>query len=550
MLIYGDDGHRVHAWNAVDVLLDGQLQHGDVINVAPGGLIIDFQCAARRAEFVAYGRIFHCDDKSFKAATQDSQVLLRRHPDGAWIWYPGMFLWLPLTFEYEEAHYVEVQRPSGAVQELVPLRQVRAPPSDAALEERCVKDGDFVIRCYALPAEYGVEWTPLLDVIFKYGLQQLHRVRSTSLVNQTLVYLQRRDQTPLSAEQVEKLYTVSKKLENDEIASQAQRTISPAPVSASQDKSPTSDNNGCGLSLPPELLVEIFQALDSIERVRCQRVCALWHTLLTTVSHFPGVRVSGKETDYGPALYFSHDRLYWIVACFLKCLSPATRRVVVTQLESLQCSQVATLIKHVVKTHPISLLMFVNCSLGDAKFLIKDIVDGVARILARCSGCGSVVVRNCSLHDHNLQAAVAYHVFRERALASMKLQLWDLFEKNLILTKPVDRPALAAWIADCIAQQRMDELRFQIVKGLILYQSVDPRPSTAYRTRNWTTSTLAEVDVNQLTTLTAAALSEGVDPIPDFRLREIKLEDIRDNKHDPDFYLRPTPYTARRGNAL
>ncbi|XP_055350070.1 uncharacterized protein LOC129596743 [Paramacrobiotus metropolitanus] len=532
MFAYSHETRQVLAWNAVDVLVDdGQLQHGEVVNVVQGGLIIDFQCAEQRAQFVPFGNIFRCD-KILERDGPYVQVLWRRHPDGAWIWHPGRYRRNPLLPLYEEAHVVEVDRPHGFTsRELVPVDQVRAPLSNADLEKRRIGEHHFVIHCLPLSAEYFAEGSPLLREFFAYRLQRQYQVLCTSLASQTLLYMLRRKYKPLSAEQVEMIYNQAKELEKGgSLLGTSQWIMRRTTIGAFSETPQTCDSDDAvGLPLPPELLVEIFHSLDSIERIRCRRVCSLWNILITTSAYIPEVRVSGNVTHYGKKLHFVMEnitRVYWIVACFLKCLNNTTQRVVLTDLDAIQCTEVAKLIKELVKSTPMPALIFYNCSFGYKKFLVPDIINGVAGILARLSKCGGMVWRKCSLHDHNVRAAIAHHAFGDLRLKPLKLQLWDLFENNVVLTKAIDRPALAKWIAGCIAQHRinprgLNALEDQIVKGLLRYQRADPRSSTHYRKRNWTASTVSQLDVKLLTTLTAAALSEGVDMILDWRLRAI-----------------------------
>ncbi|XP_055350077.1 uncharacterized protein LOC129596752 [Paramacrobiotus metropolitanus] len=530
MFAYANETRYAQRWNAVDVLVDGgELVHGEVINMVQGGLIIDFQCAEHRAQFVEYGSIFHCD-KNFKRDGEDAEILLRRHPDGAWIWYPGRFLEYPLRHSYRDAEFVEVQRPQGiTIRELVPLEQVRAPSSKADLEERRVGDQHFVVRCYPWSAEDFADGDLRWRETFLYVMQRECHVICTSVCSQRLIrfYLELQKDQPLDAQRVKGVYYETKKLEReDSLLGTWQWIVRHVTVGAFNAKTQTPDRDGVvGLSLPPELLVEIFQSLDSIERIRCRRVCSLWNILLSTPAYFRDVRVSGNVTHYGKKLHFYMEhinRIYWIVACFVKFVNSSTQRIVLADLDAIQCTEVTGLIKKLAKTTPIPPLIFYGCSFGYAKFLIQDIITGVARILARLSKCGGVVWRKCSLHDHNVRSAIAHHAFGDLASKpQLRLLLWELFENNLVLTKPIDRAALAEWIAECIAQQRTKELEDQIVKGLHRYQSVDLRSAAHYRNRNWTASTVSQLDVNLLTTLTVAALSEGVDPIPDWRLRAV-----------------------------
>ncbi|XP_055348489.1 uncharacterized protein LOC129595489 [Paramacrobiotus metropolitanus] len=101
--------HPVYQWNSVDLLTEnGLFQHGEVIDVAENGLIVDFRCSGQRAQFVNYDNIFlgslipccagysHCNDelRRHPKATENArvEVLCRSQPGAAWLWYPGRLL--------------------------------------------------------------------------------------------------------------------------------------------------------------------------------------------------------------------------------------------------------------------------------------------------------------------------------------------------------------------------------------------------------------------------------------------------------------------------
>ncbi|XP_055334247.1 uncharacterized protein LOC129585555 [Paramacrobiotus metropolitanus] len=182
--------HSVSAWNAVDVRMKSKkLKHGHVINVAEGGLIIDFGCENQRAKFIKFGRIFHCFYNHFSRATRDAQVLLRSPTTGAWIWYPGQVIDLG---EYRPgyAQLVEVQLPDRTVRELFPMEQVRQPPTVRYLRgELKVWEGHFIIHSRKLP---GVGWaweSHWLKEVFKRELRERLGVLCTSLLGSTVQYL-------------------------------------------------------------------------------------------------------------------------------------------------------------------------------------------------------------------------------------------------------------------------------------------------------------------------------------------------------------------------
>ncbi|XP_055353167.1 uncharacterized protein LOC129599058 isoform X2 [Paramacrobiotus metropolitanus] len=142
------------------VRVDGRLQHGSVINVAEGGLIIDFDCPGQRLQFVVYEHIFQemyehvfqRSDGRFTALYEAGApvfVLLRRQLDKAWTWYVGTTVSLLGNGNFPEAALVEVQRPHITVRELVPGQQISRPYTE--------KNVHFVRVKAALSIRHGDE---------------------------------------------------------------------------------------------------------------------------------------------------------------------------------------------------------------------------------------------------------------------------------------------------------------------------------------------------------------------------------------------------------
>ncbi|XP_055356588.1 uncharacterized protein LOC129601739 [Paramacrobiotus metropolitanus] len=493
MLIYRDD---VIEWNAVDVLIDCQLHYGRVINVAETGLVIDFQCPERRSQLVAYGSIFRCD-KYLGRPTTHAQVLLRRHPAGAWIWYPGRVVPVD-SYCYDDFELVEVQRPYGTVTEFLPWQQVRSPTSREE-DMRLVEKGDFVIRSCPVPGAFVPSEGPMLSEAFNREMARRNGALFTGVLNQELLYLYRQTSNPIPVGLVESVCINAAKMNNK--ASTPDTTALP----------PCSN-----LGLPPVLLVEIFQSLDSIERIRCRRVCAVWNTLLTTQAYFPDVRVSSDSADYG-AGKFPGDEVYWVAACLLKCLSSATRRVMVSQLQLYDARQLSAPIHRILKPGRLPVLVFHDCDVGGRTDRIQEVITRTVDLVAQCA-CDRVVWKNCRLADDNLTALVSYHSMDAQSRQGMEVQLWEVFERNLLLKKPLDRQAVENWIIDCIpgvySSDGLSEEGRMILKALNEYQSADPRQSTRYRQRAWTPFNIVDVDVRQLTTLTVTFINEHLHPAP------------------------------------
>ncbi|XP_055354696.1 uncharacterized protein LOC129600256 [Paramacrobiotus metropolitanus] len=466
MLFYGNRKNSVHAWNGVDVLVQGQLQHGNVVNVADQGLIIDFQCATQRAQFIEYGRIFRYNPPATSRPQDAIQALLPRHRDGAWIWYPARIIHGVCKAFDDIMELVEVQGPHGVVRELLSWQQVRVTPTGVTLENWRVKPNDFVVRSCPLSADYSSADLPLLGKTFDNELAGLKEVLYVTRVRQTFFYLQKEECPPLQASDVDNVLCMAQTM-----------AINCGPEGVKKRRVAE-----C-LPLPAELLREIFKALDSIERIRCRRVCHLWNTILTTEADFPDVRVS-CSADYGHALC-AMIGMHWMVAGLLKCLTSATRVLVLRNLELDACVQLLAVVQYVLNGSRLPTLIFSNCHLGDtARSFVSRSVKDIAEMAAG--------------------VAVNYGCERETLI----MQLWDVFEKNLVLEKPLDRPALAEMIAalnPSAGRQEADDVR-DILYGLHAYQSADPRLTTLYRGREWTVQSIGEVDVDELTPLTVAFL--------------------------------------------
>ncbi|XP_055355603.1 uncharacterized protein LOC129600945 isoform X2 [Paramacrobiotus metropolitanus] len=85
--------------------------------------------------------------------------------------------------------------------------------------------------------------------------------------------------------------------------------------------------DGREIPLPPELLVEIFQSLDSVDRQRYRRVCYAWEPILMSATMCSDERVSFDHRVYS-SRWLREDLAYYpVYNCVLKHLTPATRTV-------------------------------------------------------------------------------------------------------------------------------------------------------------------------------------------------------------------------------
>ncbi|XP_055353193.1 uncharacterized protein LOC129599078 [Paramacrobiotus metropolitanus] len=231
----------------------------------------------------------------------------------------------------------------------------------------------------------------------------------------------------------------------------------------------------------------------------------MFDSLLTSAIHFPDVHVTGRSVDPDRALL---SGLYWTVACLLKWLSQDTSTLIITGLGVRDSRRMMSLIRYSLPAPRIGWLVFDDCRFfmdyvdegqHEADGAIED-DDSLAGDLALCD---RMVWKNCHISDDYLQAFVARHVFEAPSRQELDRELWDVFEKSLVLPEPVNLPALSLWVAGRVA----DHQKQQIAMVLDLYQSADPRLSTAYRGRQWMLSDICDLDVSRLTTLTVAVLN-------------------------------------------
>ncbi|XP_055340979.1 uncharacterized protein LOC129590031 [Paramacrobiotus metropolitanus] len=453
MHLHGDDDYPLLAWNAVDVLVDGHLQHGYVINKAQGGLIIDFRCSAQRAQLIEYGRIFRLT--TFSSLTENVprtavQVLLRRPPDGALIWYSGTVVSLG-SYSNDAFETVQVQLPHGTVQEWVLRGQLCPLSSVVNLEKGRVEEKHFVLRSCHLPAAFCADGSPLLGEIFQWQLTRRFDARSVAFNRSTLWYLQRQYASPVTARQVESVYAWAKQQEASGGTLCTSRTAQQILRRVAQQRN-VDDPDGGVWPLPPELVVAVFQSLDSIERFRCRRVCSLWNSILTTEAYFPDVRVSGIDADY--EMPFNANDLFWAPAGLLKCLSHTTTMVVISDMTFFSCKNIHHLFQHILNASRVQTLVLRGCGNPAAENVFQAVAD-LADLIVRCwPTFDRVILKNCSICDADLRAVIAQRSFSTHSYMrqDIALQLVDLMENSLAVEKQLDRPALAEWMADVVAR--------------------------------------------------------------------------------------------------
>ncbi|XP_055354672.1 uncharacterized protein LOC129600236 isoform X2 [Paramacrobiotus metropolitanus] len=347
--------------------------------------------------------------------------------------------------------------------------------------------------------------------MLKVRVNKRYSVLCTAVLSQTLLYLQEQYGTPLTPEQLE---------ECDEAKHEQMRDMSLPP--------PAQQATGCHgalrtggkkrkaagkprcLPLPTELLLEVFQSLDSIERIRCRRVCHAWNSILTTATYFPDVRVSGQAGYYED---FSWDGTYWMLACLFKCITSATKMVVISNLDRNGFWHVAVPIKRVFNEHrQIPLVVLYKCELDEDYEGVPDLIERLAYKVWNCSCARMIWSGGCIYYDGRT-VGVGQRMFTIRSRADAEVQMWDLLENLQAAKEPLSVQAVSEWIADCLAHQRSTEIG-EVLWRLNEYQSPDPRPTSQYRGVKWTVSNIADLDVSKLSTLTVTVLSDSIKPDP------------------------------------
>ncbi|XP_055350682.1 uncharacterized protein LOC129597205 [Paramacrobiotus metropolitanus] len=332
----------LNAWNAVNVDVDGVLQVGHVIGLddttgALPRLIIDFGYATQHSLLVEYGRVFNlCDAHrtteegknaycSIPAGDdyEDVQVLLRSHPDQPWKWHPAKVV---LSGFVALSHYalVEIMVGGAHTRELLPDEQMSAPPSGEDLQRRMVRPGDFVIRTCSVPPGYWTTAEPAARDLFRQKLENVSGqgknagkgLRIVAVLSQTITYLQRSSESPVSEEDAAGLWNEAvqdAKPKETEITDFVEKT---------KRKQPLRTDEVGYLALAPEIVAEIFESMDTMERLRCRRVCHLWNEILTLEELCKPVCISLENDAYGklPSDYAAY-------ACVFKDITPATRTI-------------------------------------------------------------------------------------------------------------------------------------------------------------------------------------------------------------------------------
>ncbi|XP_055350313.1 uncharacterized protein LOC129596931 [Paramacrobiotus metropolitanus] len=340
----------IFTWNAVDVQgSDGSGEYGRVINALNGGLVVDFDCPGRRAELVdpstfhvwrsrrPPGHTFSGSLQSadaFEGAVflqrypEEVEVLARETADRPWTWHAATPLYLQMFWKRYIFLEMQLSETEGGVKvkRLLRAHPVRLLGPGLPEAAEVVGKGDFVTRSRALPANYwgGGPVSAALWEAWKEAVQASELAFwPVSLVGDTLVYLQELLETPLLDGHLEELLV------------QATKKLQPPPPTLPAVMETASEETRMSV-LPVEVLRDVLDMLDTVQRVKCRRVWALWDAVVGTewrviwvsFAHQRLVDAAGKATTAEEAAW--QRSAYLVGMCLWKCLTEDTETIIVT----------------------------------------------------------------------------------------------------------------------------------------------------------------------------------------------------------------------------
>ncbi|XP_055348466.1 uncharacterized protein LOC129595468 [Paramacrobiotus metropolitanus] len=540
----------VYLWNSVDVLTEsGLFQHGEVINVAETGLMVDFHCNGQRAQLVSYNNALHPSWFPYSlmqqhwyeplqpnpAATENAsvQVLCRPHLGAAWCWYPGRLLRLPFCFPCLQIGlvWVAVDLDGRRLTELFSADQVRFPPSKQQLAQRALSPDYFVVREYRLPDEFWVTLTPKAADDFHRQLElEKGDVRVISILGGAVKYLQRRNAKAVTEKEVQEVRELTEKTSHRVLSDEQDKLgLEVTVIAAATRKRKHPDDDAppeveCVLPSATHLLLEIFHSLDSVNRQKLRRVCPLWNTVLTGADSVTIVRVSFRLNRFFPRKEEDFTDVYGAVAVLLKCTNGKTQRVIIEDLCAEQLDIAVVVVKRVLRDirvkqlicHRVEMDWELNYGYEGYEYIdngaaAAEEVQEKGRIIFRrlakmlksmAPHCDELCLQRCEFSSLEKMSVIIPHATVKLDAADIEAQFWDLYEAQLS-REGVNLEEMAEWI-----RTGAKNLRAMVVQYLMVWQSRDPRSTTPYRGHKWTLGNLKDLDVSKLTTLTLRALKE------------------------------------------
>ncbi|XP_055334341.1 uncharacterized protein LOC129585616 [Paramacrobiotus metropolitanus] len=447
MHIFGDLHNVVHAWNSVDALVAGRLQHGRVIDVHADGLIIDFESPHQCSQFLESGMISdssdklttenewsrnRCSDNCRKTEVDVLQVLMRSRFGRPWVWYPAKFLPLQWNYEASVCGYVEVQLEDATVTEMLPSWQIFRRPAVDDLATRKTGRGHFVIRTCDLPSSCSSMITSALSVNFRTSLQRQSNVHWMSVTDDKLLYLQRADKSSIEPANLVECFQNNDKWEiNDECKQVTSSKECQIPHQWHHHNAETM-HSADKMGLPIELLTEIFQSFDSVHRSRCRRTCYLWNSILSSQANFTDIWIAGK--DHASSSLKGHGKNVYSLANSLP-KQPNNRIKSVTFTDAHyneDCTDIALMNQLMQTTIPkLRRIVFHRCEFG-----MRQCVKGELRTLTCSFAVDCVIVwKDCRLSHPagRLYAdfSLTFENTKDSRVTDMESRLWDLFKKSL-----------------------------------------------------------------------------------------------------------------------
>ncbi|XP_055339149.1 uncharacterized protein LOC129588791 [Paramacrobiotus metropolitanus] len=532
MHLYKGKNRSVYAFNAVDVEINGQLQHGFVVDVTDGEqnpqrLVNDFECAGQDPVLVEYGKVYDCSEhvqenypgkwwSNEPAYPPEVEVLLRDHPDHPWKWYPGKILPCPPISRNVQV-VVEAEVSGYRIREMLPYTQIRMLSTAEERQRRQLASGHFYI-------DTSAEQRYLTTIAREEsaGLRSVLGGPSSRKRRRLVSELWQRVQRRTVANAMEVIHHTG----GNEIPGQN----TPGTVDCKKNEGIAMD----GLILPWELLVEIFLSLKTHQRQRCRRVCALWEEVITSQQMCADIRVNLVQGTFSPRTEWMWQPDYAVYSSIFKHLSPATRTISLRD-GCFDYDDSDGRVEHPERytTSGSALVNYITRVLTDSDVRIQRLIlwrrwwstvlcDGtlddyfldIIEIDAGLASCCDRVI----WYDYFLRfiieckdepcPRVAFRFpFAVFHLASLDAaQVWNIFEDNLYSKEPLNLELIAHWTAERIKPNSGHKCRF-LIMILDNYQSCDPRPSTHYRRHKWTTDNLQSLEVSKLNKISLHALS-------------------------------------------
>ncbi|XP_055348463.1 uncharacterized protein LOC129595466 [Paramacrobiotus metropolitanus] len=466
MLVYGEDSEndknlrRVYQWNSVDVLTEnGLFQHGEVVDVAEDGLIVDFDCSGQRAQFVSCDKIFHSavapsstnfkkkyaelEESEESAANHSVEVLYRSHPDAAWLWYPGRLLSPAMFFHPDKIGLIIVQlQQDGELQqaELFSLYQVRFPLSKKLLAKRALQPNAFVLRECRLGRDHESTVPP--GFVDRYGLiiQKTQRVHVVSITGRSLMFFQRSDEQPLTEIVKNNYEAIREAIRKSEAEKRADLGLPSSDIGKKRQHPGDDDaqpHTGGVIPTAMHLLRETFDSLDTISREKLRRVCSLWNSILTGPGSGKTVRISFATNPLVPP---ETKRVCGAVNGVSKCVSSETQRLIVEHVMSEAVENVLTVLGWMLRHVHIKQLILHDVGIDWELYTTAQhslVVGAWIRPITVAFDnltpfCGELMMYDCLFFCTSwMEASIPQARIKLLDPGDIEAQFWDIYEAHL-----------------------------------------------------------------------------------------------------------------------